>query len=139
MRDEWKVAILAFFDPPKGKEPNPKPLADLLRGDEPVPKTVRTVIAEAINPTLPNLGNWSLYTRHTGNFDKFMTRGLRDLGIFFEIEHAASTGERGAIERSKKKLEDLHKLGEKRIRQIRKAHREAWLGAGMKLPNREKN
>jgi hypothetical protein len=132
MNNEWDDALSAFLDQPSDKEPDPKPLANLLRGDQPIPEIARSMLAEAIDPTAASRGNWRLPAPvWDGTFDKFYNRGVRNSSIAMavesEVREGAPTGE------TVKAVGKRFGLGEKQIMNIWSDWKDAWVHFGQVL------
>jgi hypothetical protein len=126
MNSEWHDALSAFFDPPANKNPDPKPLANLLRGDQPIPKIARSILAEAIDQTLPFRGNWRLPAPvWDGALDKSRRSAIRDLSIAHamenEIREGAPTG------KTAETVSPRFGIGERQVMNIWSDWKDAWV------------
>jgi hypothetical protein len=76
----WDRAAEALANPPPGEEPDPRPLADLLRRGAAPPPVALLLIAELIDPTIALL-DFRLIPKRTNAFGKLTARLGRHLRI----------------------------------------------------------
>lgn len=120
--DEWRAAFAEWIDPPEGANPNPVPLADLLRSDKPIPRLIRSAIAEAINPVSPVRANWSVRTVWSGAFNTLRWRSLRDSGIWLSLVSAP----RGAVDKSAESLGEKYGISDRQVYKISSNWKKTW-------------
>jgi hypothetical protein len=137
MGDKWEVAFAEWIDPADGRNPDPAPLAALLRTNEPIPQNIRMALAEAINPVLPIRANWAVRTVWTGGKNNFVDKAIRDNDVGIKVAGAPDV--RGAVSKVMSHLSERHEISERRVYKIASGWKETWVKFwGMSLPSRPK-
>jgi hypothetical protein len=94
MDDPWNLAVKQWIDAPKGCTPDPKLFAGLLRSERPIPPVIRSMLAEALDPTQPLLRpNYRIVLKWTGSGDRNLQKGIKKMLIGSAVGERVRDGE----------------------------------------------
>ncbi|MDQ6869840.1 MAG: hypothetical protein M3178_16335 [Pseudomonadota bacterium] len=129
MDDKWGDAISQWIDQgdpkyPGSKQPDPGPLANLMRSGEPIPPEVGEILAEIIDPKFKRISNWKLPpVKWTGALNIFRKEGAKHLNIALTMEDSARKG----TPRPTRRLAKQHKVTERWVLEIWRRWRKSWV------------